>query len=231
MRNPYDVLGVSQGASEDEIKKAYRTLSRKYHPDANINNPNKAQAEEMFKEVQEAYTQIMKDREMGYTGGYDSSGHQTGYGSSGYGSSGYGGGYGFGGYGGYGGAQSSYTSESDVRLQAAANYINNGHYAEAMNVLSSITDRSARWYYLSAIVNSATGNNVTAKQQASMACQMDPGNLQYRMLMQQLENGGMRYRSAGRDFGSPVSGMDPCTSMCLANLACNLCCPGSFCFI
>ena len=48
MMNPYQVLGISPGASDDEIKKAYRALSRKYHPDANINNPNKAQAEEKF---------------------------------------------------------------------------------------------------------------------------------------------------------------------------------------
>lgn len=63
MFDPYSVLGVSRDASDDEIKKAYRKLSRKYHPDANINNPNKAQAEEKFKEVQQAYEQIMKERE------------------------------------------------------------------------------------------------------------------------------------------------------------------------
>ena len=50
MRDPYQVLGVSQDASEEEIKKAYRKLSRMYHPDANINNPNKAEAEEKFTE-------------------------------------------------------------------------------------------------------------------------------------------------------------------------------------
>ena len=61
MFDPYSVLGVSRDASDDEIKKAYRKLSRKYHPDANINNPNKAQAEEKFKEVQQAYEQIMKE--------------------------------------------------------------------------------------------------------------------------------------------------------------------------
>ena len=49
MMNPYQVLGISPGASDDEIKKAYRALSRKYHPDANINNPNKAQAEEKLR--------------------------------------------------------------------------------------------------------------------------------------------------------------------------------------
>ena len=52
MTDPYEVLGVSRGASDDEIKKAYRKLSRTYHPDANINNPNKAEAEEKFKQVQ-----------------------------------------------------------------------------------------------------------------------------------------------------------------------------------
>ena len=93
MNNPYEVLGVSRDASEDEIKKAYRALSRKYHPDANVNNPNKAQAEEKFKQIQEAYQQIVKERTEGFG--------NTGYGNSGYGNTGYGRGTGYGnaGYG------------------------------------------------------------------------------------------------------------------------------------
>ena len=61
MTDPYQVLGVSRSASDEEIKKAYRTLSRKYHPDANVNNPNKDQAEERFYQVQQAYDLIMKE--------------------------------------------------------------------------------------------------------------------------------------------------------------------------
>ena len=68
MNDPYSVLGISRGATDDEIKKAYRALSRKYHPDANINNPNKDQAEAKFKEIQQAYQQIMKEKEMGASG-------------------------------------------------------------------------------------------------------------------------------------------------------------------
>ena len=76
MTDPYEVLGVSRGASDDEIKKAYRKLSRTYHPDANINNPNKAEAEEKFKQVQQAYKQIMDEREHGTT--YQSGGSSYG---------------------------------------------------------------------------------------------------------------------------------------------------------
>ena len=77
MSDPYEILGVQRGASEEEIKKAYKRLSRKYHPDANVNNPLAELAEEKFKEVQEAYDEIMKQRESG--GGYSA------YGSSAYG--------------------------------------------------------------------------------------------------------------------------------------------------
>ena len=58
-KNPYEVLGIPSNASDDEVKRAYRDLTRKYHPDANVNNPLADLAEEKFKEVQEAYDTIM----------------------------------------------------------------------------------------------------------------------------------------------------------------------------
>lgn len=77
-KNPYDVLGVSPNASDDEIKRVYRDLTRKYHPDANVNNPLADLAEEKFKEVQEAYDIIMRER----ANGGNSYGNNYGYGSS-----------------------------------------------------------------------------------------------------------------------------------------------------
>ena len=65
MADPYEILGVSRDASEEEIKKAYKRLSRKYHPDANLDNPKAA--EEKFKQIQQAYQQVMKEKTEGYS--------------------------------------------------------------------------------------------------------------------------------------------------------------------
>lgn len=202
MLDPYSILGVSRDATDEEIKKAYRRLSRKYHPDANINNPNKAQAEEKFKEIQQAYDQIMKEREFG-----------TGAGN----------------YGGFGGAQNSstYQDEEAMRRQAAANYVQSGHYQEALNVLSSLSQRNGQWYYLSAMANMGIGNNVKALNDIREAVRLEPNNSQYRMLLQRMEGGGTWYQEMQSPFGGmPSQGGDFCMKLCLANMACNLCCPG-----
>lgn len=228
MANPYEVLGVSPGASDDDIKKAYRNLSRRYHPDANINNPNREQAEERFKEVQQAYDQIMKEKQQGYS--YDSFGGGYGQGQAGgyYGNfGGFGGFRGFSGtYGGDAGRQTRSSSDTDaIELQAAANYINHRCYREALNVLSNIKSRTATWYYYSAMANAGAGNNVTAKEHIAQACAMEPNNMQYRAFEQQLTYGGDWYSNMGRGYARPFAGSSSfCLSLCLMNLFCNCCC-------
>ena len=209
--DPYKVLGIAPGATDEEIKRAYRNLSRKYHPDANVNNPDRAQAEEKFKEVQMAYDQIMKQKQQGYSYG---SGYGGG-GAYGYGGFGYGrtnGAYGNSGYG------SSASGES-VEMQAAANYIRNRCFKEALHVLDGISDRTARWYYYSALANWGLGNSITALQHAQRACQMEPGNSEYQQLLSRLQSGGQTYQSASRSYSTPgLSVGRLCLSFWLLNL-------------
>lgn len=222
MTNPYKVLGISPDATDDEVKKAYRNLSRKYHPDANVNNPNKEKAEEMFKLVGEAYNQIMDERKHGASGGFGGSG----YGGSSYGGSSYGG-YGnpFGGFGGFYGGQSSSNDSINPRLRAAANYINNQHFSEALNVLNEVEEHNAMWYYLSARANYGVGNNVLAMDHAKTAYEMEPSNYSYARFYQALTNGEQWYSNQSSTYQSDCNPIC-CTNPCLTYLCCASCCGG-----
>lgn len=246
MMDPYRVLGVGRDATEEEIKKAYRALSRRYHPDANINNPNKDQAEEKFKEIQAAYQQIMKERTQGYGSGYggyagtgggygNSGGTGQGYGSYGGGTGqGYGGGFGGFGYGPFGGAGGFGNTgyEEDPHLRAAGNYIRNNYFREARNALDSmgIQERNARWYYYSAIAHSGMGNNVAALEHARKAVSLEPGNQDYQNLVRSFESGGTWYEQRQAAYGYPTFGSGNfCMRIIIANLICQLCCGGGMC--
>lgn len=172
MSDPYSVLGVGRGATDKEIKKAYREKSRKFHPDSYSDETQKKWAEDKFREVQEAYNQIVEERSGG--------GRQS--------------------YGGYGGYSSQSYSEEDQHLMAAMNYIRARRYNEAINVLNSMSERNARWYYFSSYANLGLGNNVVAMDYAQKACEMEPDNAEYRQYYQRLQQGG------GMGYGSPFGG-------------------------
>ncbi|HIZ43666.1 MAG TPA: DnaJ domain-containing protein [Firmicutes bacterium] len=217
--DPYKVLGVDPSASDEEIKKAYRALSRKYHPDSNVNSAHPEIAEAKFKEVQQAYEMIMKQRH---------GGQSTESGS--YGGGGSYGGNPFGGFGGFGGAYSGrrtggYESETDTYLRAAANYINSRHFREALNVLEGIKDRNGTWYYYHAAANAGLGNNIQALESAKRAVALEPDNQQFQMLLRQLESGGSWYEAMGEGYGRSMGNMNSwCCSILVLNAFLNLCC-------
>ena len=138
VQDPYKVLGVSPDASDEEIKKAYRDLTKKYHPDL---NPGNEEAARKMNDINAAYDQIKN----GNTGprAY-SSAYGPAYGAGAYQQQ----------YGGWSdGAQARQTERSEYT--AAVNYIRNGMYREAFNALSGVPqeERDARWYFLTAYTN------------------------------------------------------------------------------
>lgn len=212
MTDPYRVLGISRDASEDDIKKAYRALSRKYHPDANINNPNKDAAEEKFKEIQAAYNRIMDERQ---NGGPSFGSYGNSYGNSSYGYS--------------GGYQDYSNSQASMEMQAAANYINARQFAQAMNVLNSIDEslRNGQWYFFAAVANQGMGHINDAREYIRRAIALEPGNFRYRQFQQSIDWSNNWYEYRGRSYGytRPYTGVVRwCASMILLNLLCNICC-------
>lgn len=206
IEDPYKVLGVSPDASDEDIKRAYRRLAKKYHPDL---NPGDQEAARKMQEVNAAYEQI-KNPEKAY--------QQTG--------GGYGGGYydPFGGYRqqqNYGGSQSG-----DQYQQAAYNYIRFGRYREALNTLNNCAQRDARWYYLSALANHGLGNQVTALEHIRKAVSMEPDNMEYVSALNRIEHGGAAYRQQAGNYRGFTFGGDPCTNLCLCYLVNIFCCGG-----
>ena len=234
MKDPYEVLGIQRGASDDEIKKAYRAKCKRWHPDLNPNDPT---AEEHFKEVQAAYDAITKGTTgpqggsaygYGPQSGYSQQSYQNGYGYQG-GFDGFDGfdpfGFGFG-FGGYQQSGASASGSDSPEMQAARNFVVNGRYAEARRVLDGMSARSARWYYLSSLANQGLGNSIDALQDARRAVQLDPNNVEYQMHLRRMQNPGQTYRTTQTTYTRPGGLMQWCWSMILLNLLCNCCCGG-----
>lgn len=200
--DPYKILGVSRDASDEEIKRAYRQLAKKYHPDR---NPGDAEAAKKMQQVNAAYEQI-KNPEKAQPG------------------SGYGGYDPFGGY-----QQRTYQQDGDSYQQAAYNYIRFGRYREALNALQNCTVKDGRWYYLSALAHYNLGNQVTALEHIRRAVSMDPSNEEYLQILDQMEHGGATYRRSADHYRGFTMRGNPCTNLCLCYFLQLFCCRGFCC--
>lgn len=210
--DPYQVLGVSTDASDEEIKKAYRKLAKKYHPDL---NPGDAEAARKMQQVNAAYEQIKNPEKA--TQNQGSSGGYGGYG-----------GYGYDPFGGFYGQRTYSQPRGDQYQESAYTYVRMGRYAEALNILSNSQERNARWYYISALANNGLGNQVTALEHIRKAVSMDPDNYEYLRVLQSIQNGGTAYRRQAGNYGGFSMRSNFCTNALLCWFL-NFCCSGRLC--
>ena len=196
MRDPYEVLGVSRGASDSEIKKAYHELVKKYHPDNYTDNPLADLASEKMKEINEAYDSITKGRAASSSGssagtyqsnpGYDASGSQSQYGT--------------------------------VRSYINANQLD---YAESL--LNGMPDRSAEWYYLKGEIAYRRGWLDEARRSFQSAVSLSPNNYSYRQALARVQGGYTPYRSNSYQGNDLDTACNICNTLLCLNCLCGGC--------
>lgn len=197
--NPYEVLGVPEGSDEETIKRAYKELVKKYHPDRYVNNPLADLASEKLKEVNKAYDMLM-NKNAGAGGGQSSGGYTGGHS--------YGRNAGNGGYSG------------QVSFQSVRILINMGNTVQAMNMLGQLP-KNAEWNYLMGLCCLRQGKTVDGVNYIKTACNMDPNNIEYRNTLNNIQSGNTGYRNVNPMGGA--SACDCCSTLCVADCCCEMC--------
>ena len=191
--NPYEVLGISENASEEEIKKAYKELVKKYHPDKYQDNPLAELAEEKLQEVNEAYDMLIKKN--------NSSGYSYGYG---------------------GGTNNSGSTGNGGRpdYMQVRRYLDQNKLRDAEWVLNETRDRSAEWFFLAGMLSYKKGWYDDARGKLQTAAEMEPGNMEYSQAYGRIINMGGQFQNQAYGRGYNQQGSD---DLCCQALQCYIC--------
>lgn len=197
MTNPYKVLGVNEGATNEEIRAAYLSLVKKYHPDKYTDPDMKQLANEKLKEINEAYDQLTKNPGKTASSGYSGAA------------------YGAGGHGG------SYSGPEADRFVCARSLINAGNLDGAKTILDSIQTRNAEWYYLYGIIYLRQGWYDKAREFLGRAYRTEPGNAEYAQAYNTLRYTGNPYSRPRQStsYGN-CSACDICSGLMCADCCC-----------
>ena len=196
--NPYEVLGLKPGASQEEIKKAYRNLIKQYHPDQYGDNPLKNLAEEKMREINTAYDMLTKNNGNSYNNSYSNSNNNTSNNS-----------------------YSNYSNDS-YSLSEIRRLILSRNFTEAERRLNSIQNRNAEWNFLYGLVLTNKGWFDAGRNHIQKAVNMDPNNFEYRQTLNSLHQrasaySGNYYRTTG---GSSANACDCCLNLYCLDTMC-----------